>query len=72
MSSLAIKGAGIIHGSGPTTAPTPISPKRGGYSGNAISPRRYTGIDLPNDPREAGVPNAPGLPSAASAVKNGL
>ena len=76
MSSLAIKGAGIIHGAGPSTAATPVvgSPKKGGYGSNILSPRRYTDqIDFElTKEREAGVANAPGLPSASAAVKNGL
>jgi hypothetical protein len=75
MSSLAIKGAGIIHGAAPTSAATPKvgSPKKGGYGSNVLSPRRYTDdIDTTNQAREIGVANAPGLPSAAAAVKTGL
>jgi len=79
MSSLAMKGAGIIHGA-PASAATPgANPKKAGYPhnlpSNILSPRRYPDSMEYNQmelTREPGMPNAPGLPSAAQAVKNGL
>jgi hypothetical protein len=72
MSSLAMKGAGIIHGAPGSAAIPGASPKRGGYGSNNMSPRRYPDNMDYESMRERGVANAPGLPSVAAAAKNGL
>ena len=75
MSSLAMKGAGIIHGAPGSAGASHKKADFGHLPANMLSPRRYpesvdySALDLT---REPGVPNAPGLPSAAQAVKSGL